>query len=53
MKQLMLDRFLPEDYEQIMYKMYLDCVQGRQSVAEYTAEFLHLSERNELKEMEN
>jgi len=26
MKQLMLDRFLPEDYEQILYKMYIECV---------------------------
>ena len=25
MKQLMAERFLPEDYEQILYKMYLDC----------------------------
>ncbi|KAL9688730.1 hypothetical protein QQ045_033154 [Rhodiola kirilowii] len=47
------DRFLPEDYEQIIYKLHLDCVQGRLSVADYTIEFLHLSERNELKEMEN
>ncbi|KAL9669776.1 hypothetical protein QQ045_007325 [Rhodiola kirilowii] len=53
MKQLMLDRFLPEDYEQILYKLYLDCVQGRHSVAEYTAEFLRLSKRNELKETDN
>ncbi|CAA7016809.1 unnamed protein product [Microthlaspi erraticum] len=39
MKQLMLDRFLPEDYEQILYKMYLECVQGKRTVTEYTAEF--------------
>ncbi|KAL9688581.1 hypothetical protein QQ045_033004 [Rhodiola kirilowii] len=49
----MLDRFLSEDYEQILYKLYLDCVQGRRSVTEYTTEFLRLSERNELKEIEN
>ncbi|KAL9683693.1 hypothetical protein QQ045_015521 [Rhodiola kirilowii] len=53
MKQLMLDRFLPEDYEQILYKLYLDCVQGRRSVTEYSTEFLRLSERNELKETKN
>ncbi|CAN0857070.1 hypothetical protein LINGRAHAP2_LOCUS6651 [Linum grandiflorum] len=29
MKQLMLDRFLPNDYEKILYKMYVNCVQGR------------------------
>ena len=28
MKRLMLERFLPEDYEQTMYKMYIGCVQG-------------------------
>ncbi|CAN1246154.1 hypothetical protein LINGRAPRIM_LOCUS3116 [Linum grandiflorum] len=53
MKQLLLDRFLPADYEQILYKMYIDCVQGRKSVPEYTAEFLRLSERNELGETES
>lgn len=53
MKQLMLERFLPEDYEQILYKMYLDCVQGNRTVTEYTAEFLRFSERNELGETEN
>ncbi|CAL1390463.1 unnamed protein product [Linum trigynum] len=53
MRQLMLERFLPEDYEQILYKMYIDCVQGRRSVTEYTAEFLRFSERNELRETEN
>ncbi|KMT17812.1 hypothetical protein BVRB_2g033510 [Beta vulgaris subsp. vulgaris] len=53
MKQLMLERFLPEDYEQILYKMYIECVQGKRSVTEYTAEFLRFSERNDLGESEN
>lgn len=52
MRQLMTERFLPEDYEQILYRMYIDCHQGRRSVTEYTTEFLRLSERNELKESE-
>ncbi|CAN0846010.1 hypothetical protein LINGRAHAP2_LOCUS4250 [Linum grandiflorum] len=43
MKQLLLDCFLPADYEQILYNMYIDCVQGRKSVTEYTAEFLRFS----------
>ena len=47
MKQLMLERFLPEDYEQILYKMYIECVQGKKSVTEYMAEFLRMSEHNE------
>ncbi|XP_045792157.1 uncharacterized protein LOC123886936 [Trifolium pratense] len=53
MKRLMLERFLPEDYEQILYKMYIECVQGKRLVSEYTAEFLRFSERNELGESEN
>ncbi|CAA7051700.1 unnamed protein product [Microthlaspi erraticum] len=53
MKQLMLDRFLPEDYEQILYKMYLECVQGKRTVTEYTAEFVRFSERNDLGETDN
>lgn len=52
MKQLMLERFLPEDYEQILYKMYLECNQGTRSVTDYTTEFLRLSERNEIGESE-
>lgn len=52
MKQLMTERFLPEDYEQILYKKYIDCEQGKQSVAEYTTDFVRLSERNELTESE-
>ncbi|CAN0836930.1 hypothetical protein LINGRAHAP2_LOCUS1645 [Linum grandiflorum] len=52
MKQLMLDRFLPNDYEKIMYKMYVNCVQGRMSMTEYTAEFLRLTKHNQLGETE-
>src|ERR1044072_5545192 len=53
MKQLMLERFLPGDYEHILYRMYLDCAQGKNTVNEYTTEFVRLSERNELGESEN
>ncbi|PNX59776.1 hypothetical protein L195_g051590 [Trifolium pratense] len=53
MKQLMLERFLPEDYEQILYKMYIECVQGKRLVTEYTAEFLRFSEHTELGESQN
>ncbi|CAN0926693.1 hypothetical protein LINGRAHAP2_LOCUS35491, partial [Linum grandiflorum] len=52
MKQLMLERFLPNDYEKILYKVYVDCVPGRMSVTEYTTEFMRLSEHNELGETE-
>ncbi|KMT01802.1 hypothetical protein BVRB_9g210840 [Beta vulgaris subsp. vulgaris] len=53
MTQMMLERFLPEDYEQILYKIYIECVQGKRSVTEYTAEFLLFSERNDLGESKN
>ena len=48
----MIARFLPEDYEQILYKMYIGCNQGTRTVTEYTTEFLRLSERNEISEIE-
>ncbi|CAN0903013.1 hypothetical protein LINGRAHAP2_LOCUS22325 [Linum grandiflorum] len=48
MKQSMLKRFLPESYEKILYKMYINCVQGTGRVTEYTTEFLRFLERNKL-----
>ncbi|KAL9678000.1 hypothetical protein QQ045_015838 [Rhodiola kirilowii] len=38
MKQLMMKRFLPENYEQIPYKKYFECVQEKKTVTEYTNE---------------
>ncbi|XP_020409695.1 uncharacterized protein LOC109946426 [Prunus persica] len=53
MKSLMMERFLPTDYEQILYRMYLGCAQGTRSVSEYTEEFMRLAERNHLTETDN
>lgn len=52
MKLLMLRQFLPEDYEQIIYKIYIECVQGKRTVTGYTYEFMRFSEHNELGESE-
>lgn len=53
MKQIMMDQFLLTDYEQIMYRMYIVCVQGNRSVFEYTEEFMRLAERNHSTKIEN
>ncbi|CAL9020607.1 unnamed protein product [Prunus brigantina] len=58
MKLLMMERFLPTDYEQILYlhkhyRMYLGCAQGARSVSEYTEEFMRLAERYHLTETDN
>ncbi|KAI5347842.1 hypothetical protein L3X38_000729 [Prunus dulcis] len=53
MKSLMMERFLPTDYEQILYRMYPGCAQGNRSVSEYTEEFMRLAERNHLTETNN
>ena len=53
MKQLLSAAFLPDDYEQILYRLYIECVQGTRTVAEYTSEFIRLSERNNLGESDS
>lgn len=49
----MIDLYLPTDYEQILYCVYIGCVQGNRSVSEYTEEFMRLAKRNHLMETEN
>lgn len=52
MKQLLKARFLPADYDQILYQQYHQCSQKGQTVNEYSKEFLRLSSRNNLQETE-
>lgn len=53
MLKLMKGRFLPTDYERILYHQYKKCKQGKHKIFEYAEEFHWLNARTRINEIEN
>ena len=52
MKKLLKNRFLPPDFEQVLYQQFQSCRQGNRSIPQYTEEFYRLKTRLDLNESE-
>ena len=50
MRRLLQAKYLPPDYEQILFQQYQDCRQGNRTVQAYIEEFHKLSSCNNLLE---
>ncbi|KAA0058889.1 Transposon Ty3-G Gag-Pol polyprotein [Cucumis melo var. makuwa] len=53
MLRLMKKRFLPINYQQLLYNQYQQCHQGLRSIMDYTEEFYRLGARSNLPETEH
>lgn len=52
MKGLLYERFLPANYQRVLFTEYLNCRQGSRTMDDYTDDFHLLAARCELKEGE-
>lgn len=52
LKKLMRTRFLPQNFQRVLFTKYRNCKQGLRTVEDYTLEFHRLASRNILKETE-
>ncbi|CAL2232549.1 unnamed protein product [Prunus armeniaca] len=49
----MMDRFFPVDFEQYLYRLYHNYIQGYRTMAEYISKFLGIAKRNSIYETDS